>query len=904
MSASLLSIPAAIFIGSAWFVSVMAQAAPGPIPQLLKDINPTISAGISPVDSLTDAGGVLFFAARDKDHGRELWKTDGTKAGTVMVKDILPGDGSSMPGGLAAMGNTVYFIADDWEHGFQLWKSDGTNEGTLMVKDLGGGSPALAPQSLTVVGSTLYFVMPPAAEGERYELWKSDGSDAGTTKVTPVSNYDFGVNGLTDLTAFKGGLFFVNAGWIWKSDGTPAGTVAVTSIGIDGIYGGRRLIPGISKLYYFISWRQGYALRATDGSGEAEFLKEMPEASFTVGAAAIGDNLFFTGTASDSGSELWKSDGTAAGTVLVKDIRPVSTMGYPESSNPNDFAALGGVMYFSAASSEDLRMDLWKTDGTPEDTVKVKDMNLPIGKYTVAVHGFRAAGNRVYFTRAQTGQENQLWSSDGTTRGTTAIKSIKLGYSGEAEMAASAGRLFVVSHGHLWVTDGTPRGTVQLTNLTAGTGDSIPSNLVAPGAFTVAGNRAFFAADDGKHGSELWSTNGASSDTKLVRDILPGKNPSALGDSLAVGERVFAVMADKKGWNLWVSDGSSRGTASLLDVTPRGGWQARLPRLIGAIDGQVYFVKGDGGLSGELWKSDGTKKGTTMVRDSSVLPGADGAPPATADTVFYRSGSVSDPYVLCRTDGTAQTTWKIEGVSPRFVDGNSSKKICRIGNVIYFYGSSSSAMGLWRSDGTTAGTYLLKSFQLSLEGAAMSQPIAFNGKVLMMFNGGPGACGLWISDGTAVGTHLVSSGLPGNAFSNFFFDFPFVQAGNRMFFLARDEDLSVELWKTDGTPEGTEMVRGSTPADVFPRIEPETMIAVGSTLYFPGWTGLEGQELWKSDGTAAGTSIVRDLTGDSAGSNPSDLTLLGSQLLFRAATSANGNEPRVLDVSVDLAPAP
>ena len=111
-----------------------------------------------------DTDGTLFFAAFDPKHGEELWKSDGTEAGTVLVKDINPGPASSSPGGFANIGGTVFFSALDPLVGDELWKTDGTPEGTVLGADISPGpgsscssAGSSCPGRLINVNGTLFF---------------------------------------------------------------------------------------------------------------------------------------------------------------------------------------------------------------------------------------------------------------------------------------------------------------------------------------------------------------------------------------------------------------------------------------------------------------------------------------------------------------------------------------------------------------------------------------------------------------------------------------------------------------------------------------------------------------------------------------------------------------------------
>jgi ELWxxDGT repeat protein len=117
----------------------------------------------------TAAAGRLFFAAGDREHGAELWVTDGTVAGTVRLTDIAPGLRSANPRGLTAVGGLLYFTADDGVHGAELWVSDGTAAGTRMVQDIAPEALSSAPDQLTVAGDHLYFTADDGESGR--ELW-------------------------------------------------------------------------------------------------------------------------------------------------------------------------------------------------------------------------------------------------------------------------------------------------------------------------------------------------------------------------------------------------------------------------------------------------------------------------------------------------------------------------------------------------------------------------------------------------------------------------------------------------------------------------------------------------------------------------------------------------------------
>jgi ELWxxDGT repeat protein len=126
-------------------------------PSLVRDIAPGSVSGLGFESNLTNVSGTLFFMANDGSHGFELWKSNGTCSGTTLVSNINPGSYGAVRyfgGFLTNMSGTLFFSANDGSHGYQLWKSDGTSSGTVMLSDVNTSGYGPDPEALTNVNGT------------------------------------------------------------------------------------------------------------------------------------------------------------------------------------------------------------------------------------------------------------------------------------------------------------------------------------------------------------------------------------------------------------------------------------------------------------------------------------------------------------------------------------------------------------------------------------------------------------------------------------------------------------------------------------------------------------------------------------------------------------------------------
>lgn len=296
----------------------------------------------------------LYFGGYESAAGTELWKSDGTVAGTFRVKDIYAGTGGSGPFGFCKAGNTVCFFARDPVNSYQLWKTDGTDAGTQIVKMINPAAQSIAEFYSGYYRGKMYFWANDGTTGA--EVWYTDGTAAGTQLLKDIvagNNATTGSGGMrTDLMFIQDDnyLYFPleRSKYVWRTDGTADGTIQLNTTPLTSA-----IIAGASAKGKSIYWQDNVTtLYKSNGTpaGTTLVKNNLLQATqlFTYKGAAW---LNCRGYANNSDAEPWRSDGTAANTARAFDLYPGSASGIYYSSDPYGYFELNGYLYFFASNA-------------------------------------------------------------------------------------------------------------------------------------------------------------------------------------------------------------------------------------------------------------------------------------------------------------------------------------------------------------------------------------------------------------------------------------------------------------------------------------------------------------------------------------------------------------------------
>ncbi|MBO6574061.1 MAG: T9SS type A sorting domain-containing protein [Rhodothermales bacterium] len=474
---------------------LMGLTAVAPAQELLVDLN-TTPRGLYPKNLLKGPGGTAFFTGWTEESGREPWVFEG---GVIrQLVDLTPGTEGSNLTFHAANDSLVFFTRDDAE----LWVSDG-HETRLVTT-----SERIIPSG--VFRDHFVFV----DRGDAYRVRATDGSNTVTLFTGGYTRGLYDWNG-GPLVANDRLYFFgidnqgIGMG-LWSTDLTEAATYhgLVQAPGSDAVVFGDRIIYG--------GWSQELGdevwtvnLDGTNNQRQSELgvnARWEDIGDFVVGS----EEVFFLAQDLSTGWELFRTDGTAAGTVLVKDLAPGLLDAYPEDKH----AFRDGILF--TAWTPEFGKELWFSNGDPDGTIMLGDIEpgrSGSDPVTLAVRG-----NRAWFCAVTEATGMELWVTDGTPEGTRLVSDFAPG------AASSTPEWVALLDDSLLISASTPDSGQQLRSLdltgesiaTVGTRISSGSLGSFPEHFARWGEQVVFAANSGLAGAQMWQTDGTPSGTRQL----------------------------------------------------------------------------------------------------------------------------------------------------------------------------------------------------------------------------------------------------------------------------------------------------------------------------------------------------------------------------------------------------
>lgn len=629
------------------------------------------------------------------------------------------------------------------------------------------------------------------------------------------------------------------------------------------------LTAGPDLLYFVSEGRNLYSTRIIGGVEQTTLIKNF---SFVKNLRKVGSLLYFVADDGHSGLELWRSDGTPENTFLVKDIYDGVT-----SSNPETFKEVEGILYF-VATGRGLGKEVWRSDGTAQGTFLLKDIFPKSGSSNPA--HLTGVGEKLFFAANDGVHGYELWMSDGSPAGTRLVKDIrtesKISSSPDNFAAAGAYLYFVANDPafgrELWKSDGTESGTVLVKDIRSGTGSSSIDNAVGMNGVL------YFTATDGVYGQELWRSDGTANGTYLLKDMTPGSAGShgeiafthKMGNFTVLNDRLFYTAYERNSYYIWKSDGTTTGTTPVQLCNGPGIAQPK-PQFKIMGDHIYYFNMGE----------------DEYYQYALFKMGLDGSSPAP---IFSMS---------------------IDGYDYNY------PLFAVVGNHLYFsaqYDYYTTGFNIFVSNGTSEGTHPINTD--TYMGTLDSSPLNFisvNNRVLFTAQTGEWDSGIFAVDGDADSATLLGGA---SAFGHF----STAVAGNKAYVTSSGD---FGIWETDGTVAGTTLLpqHGATPASTIQYTngnlyytnysselwrlntvsheqillkdfnEITSMQPLGSVLTFRVLNENNGEELWRTNGSSSGTYRIKTLrSGFAYPAFVNSSAIVKNTLFFIANDGINGNE--------------
>jgi len=804
---------------------------------------------------IPSVGGVMFITADDGVHGQELWRSDGTAAGTWIVADIVPGDGSPDIDRMIQAGNRVFFTATD-SAGSEPWVSNGTAAGTHRVGDINPGAADSSIGGAVAVGSTVFFAAFDPIHGR--ELWRLKAGDELAALVTDLN---------TDLSPIQPPANQVPIEPAHTKDSDPQSlTASGDSVLFTAVTTSGSLVT--NKLY-----------RATADSTTFVPLNDLDAFEVIyqiVPVGARGAVFAVTSVGMTTATKpIFVTDGTTGGSRSL--VSPQvwltgTTLAAERSADGNE------VYFFAHAQNSGGDIDLWRSDGTVANTRVFADVDDIVGSWDI-----RRVGSRLFFGVGYYGDGHgkEMWVSDGTPAGTRMIRDL---YPGEASSQPYA--LQVIGDkvmfaaftpddpATFWVTDGTDTGTLPLAKIPV----DFETESGGPFSLGASATDVFYLANDGINGAGLWASNGTSTGTRLVKDLSTGDDAVSVLPMMSLGNiQIF----NNRGV-VWRTDGTTAGTYPLADTAPGESgdvWWPIYQNAPSVVGSTGYFFANDG-VHNTFWRTDGSVAGTAMVSDvTAVSPWVLGISGAAGARIFFLGVNGSTSNTLYSTDGTATGTVLVSGTHQL---GGTAKvfngRLCLAGNDGIPHpvpNGSYFVNDIWCSNGS-AGDLVRITDGNDHDRSAGEFFVVDN---LMFVNShAQGATnGLWITTGDSATTRQLLTEHASDV----------VRYGANYLIATYDNPDGPRFLLSDGTVAGTrDLLQGAIVAGTLTG----QFELFGNYVMFTV-NGPKGVVIWRTDGTPAGTRFVADVNPSTADDQyPLDFRVLGNRLLFTSAHPVFGEE--------------
>ncbi len=793
----------------------------------------------------------------------------------------------------------IVFSKDSLAYGPEMWTSDGTARGTKLLKDIVPGSRGSRPEMPVAAGGRVFF-RAMQADGTQ-ELWVTDGMEEGTERVMA---FPTGGGSLFPIAGTDAGGFFTYERWdsdvpveLWFSGGGAEAPVllnplneAGTSRAIEDPYAA----VSAGAWCYFIAnedevWRSDGTVAGTVKLADAPVVMQ----GWNPILAVAGGRVYVTANPVEFPAEIWSCtlDGQDARTILPE--TPLTAW------QVRRMVGAGDRVYLVAQDNEDTRT-LWTSDGTQAGTRSIALVHAGITDYQ-PLDGGVEWGGRFYFPAWSVSQGDGLWSTDGTQAGTRLVKDTMRGFGGSVfNLRAGGDFLYFQVQGarnlwEQWRTDGTTKGTRRVARLLDWnpyvTGDQV---AVSQGALYFASSRnlpgnVLLRTRPGARAGVLQLTKPEKSTASSYAENQMEGTPYGMASGNFLS---FVKVPRGKGYEMWQI--GARGAAKAV-------WKS--PSVIGNDDSlafrgtlganAVFTVKS--AETQEVWATNGSARGTRMLarHDAGENPGYPLQFVLSGGKFFYSVMSLQNPWTssLWVTDGTPAGTVRVMAGAGG-VPAPAPTHMVDFKGALYFIGHAPGSQGaLWKSDGTAAGTEMVKDIWVDM-GSGYPAGLAVIGERLSITVKLPLTDQLWTSDGTAAGSvpvqvnYNIATALREIGES---FDLDGLQL-----IMGRGTTVNDthQWWRSDGTDAGTGRVVPDVDWQHLEYGDVDAVVA-GGKLFYAGIDSSEhGDDLepWVTDGTAAGTHRLKDIWPGDIASFPGNFVAHGDTVYFTAYDPAHGME--------------